>query len=826
MKSLITTGTGNMMLNRVERSPLFYFVLLFILLFIPISAKGLTRSAAVDWAEAQDLRSDNSCNTDGINGLQCCDLATAYANFCWLRTNNDYRDPWCLYPYTTKYGREYDEYLGANPNWIVIERTESTVPEPGDLFVSEQDSGGHGWGHVGIVLSANGSTGARIIEMGDGVGPAIKTINWAASGSYKAEHFVRFIYFDDNHGTLMTEGYNPVLPNGDYIIAAAANPRYYLDIPGTAFPAENQSNVHLWSVNDTTLNSISSGDTWSISYNPSDKFYTIKQKGTNMCLEVADSGILQGKNIQVSGNNAGAGQKWAISRNENKGFQIQAKCSGYAVSTSGTIANDKNIEQRPCNHSNAQSWVFIPYLPSQPVEEGRYIVLFESDSSYELDVAGDTGEIENNTNVRIWSDTCPSQYNSFDFIKLSNGYYKVKHAASGKCLDVTGWSTTYHSNVAVYDDNGSATQQWAVVSNGSGYSLISRCNGYALILPYGETGDGKNVDVYPPLQNGEDPYKQRWTFVPAEYTVTYNTGSTETILPQTKYYKTDLILSDFVPEYAGYAFAGWAPEANASVAVYQPGDTYTADADVTLYPIWENRTFTVCYDPNTTGMVTNLPENQEKVSDEDLMLAANIPSRSGFTFEGWGLTETSIIPTFQPGDAYTTDANIILYAIWRSTNAVLPSGMNIGRSNGGIMYCSIPGPYMAVINYPITKPTLFRVHSLDESGTWYRVSYKREFLSEPEHFYREETYYIRANELTILSDADFNAKSLSLPAGTRSIESEAFSNLSGTYAIHIPGSVDSISNDAFSGTIAVIFAPSGSYAANWADQHGYWCVAR
>ena len=133
----------------------------------PVGAKALSQNEAVEWARAQANRTEN-CDVDG-NGLWCTDLATAYINYCWLRTNNDGRDPWGLYPYTTKYAYAYDDYLRPNVNWEVITRTSSTVPQPGDLFVCEQDSAGSGYGHVGIVLTVFGSTSAEIIDMQKGV---------------------------------------------------------------------------------------------------------------------------------------------------------------------------------------------------------------------------------------------------------------------------------------------------------------------------------------------------------------------------------------------------------------------------------------------------------------------------------------------------------------------------------------------------------------------------------------------------------------------------------------------------------------------------------
>ena len=165
-----------------------FFVLMFVL---PTSVEALTQEEAVNWARQQE---GGGADVDG-NGLWCTDLATAYINFCWLRTNNDGRNPWGLYPYTTRMAYAYDNYLYGNPNWTIIDRTSSTVPQAGDLFVSETDSAGNGYGHVGVVLTAYGSTNAEIIEMSGGVRPKISNIRWGSTPSYYAQHFIRFNYF-------------------------------------------------------------------------------------------------------------------------------------------------------------------------------------------------------------------------------------------------------------------------------------------------------------------------------------------------------------------------------------------------------------------------------------------------------------------------------------------------------------------------------------------------------------------------------------------------------------------------------------------------------
>ncbi len=64
------------------------------------------------------------------------------------------------------------------------------------------------------------------------------------------------------------------------------------------------------------------------------------------------------------------------------------------------------------------------------------------------------------------------------------------------------------------------------------------------------------------------------------------------------------------------------------------------------------------------------------------------------------------------------------------------------------------------------------------------------------------------------------ANRLVIPAGTTTIESEAFANLPFVDIVEMCNHVTSIADDAFSGSDITISAPSGSYAETWALAHG------
>jgi len=105
-----------------------------------------------------------------------------------------------------------------------------------------------------------------------------------------------------------------------------------------------------------------------------------------------------------------------------------------------------------------------------------------------------------------------------------------------------------------------------------------------MVLSIDEDGDGTEDKIIPLLktipEDDDDP--------PTSYTVTYNAnGGISPPEEQTKTQDVILTLSNDEPTRDGYTFKGWATNANATTAQYQPGGSYTANASVTLYAVWE-----------------------------------------------------------------------------------------------------------------------------------------------------------------------------------------------------------------------------------------------
>lgn len=166
-------------------------------------------------------------------------------------------------------------------------------------------------------------------------------------------------------------------------------------------------------------------------------------------------------------------------------------------------------------------------------------------------------------------------------------------------------------------------------------------------------------DIY--TREGDATLYARWSKI--YYTITYDAnGGTNAPVEQSKGYGDSIILTNNTPTKQYYTFKVWNTNSSGTGTNYQPGSEYTRNEALTLYAIWTPNTYTVSYNPNGGS---GAPDAQTKTADIDLRLSNNRPVRSGFTFTFWstsadGRTGTS----YDPGDTYTGNANLVLYAIW------------------------------------------------------------------------------------------------------------------------------------------------------------------
>lgn len=176
------------------------------------------------------------------------------------------------------------------------------------------------------------------------------------------------------------------------------------------------------------------------------------------------------------------------------------------------------------------------------------------------------------------------------------------------------------------------------------------------------------------------------------YKITYNAnGGSGAPSQQTKWHGTNIKLSTTKPTRTGYTFKGWATSASGAVA-YASGATYSANAAVTLYAVWQAITYKVTYNANGGS---GAPSQQTKTYGKALTLSTTKPTRTNYNFKGWATSASGSV-AYAAGASYTANAAITLYAVWELayapptiTNLKLQRCGSDGTANETGVYCKV-----------------------------------------------------------------------------------------------------------------------------------------
>lgn len=210
---------------------------------------------------------------------------------------------------------------------------------------------------------------------------------------------------------------------------------------------------------------------------------------------------------------------------------------------------------------------------------------------------------------------------------------------------------------------------------------------------------------------------------PHTYQITYNAnGGDVGTVPgtQTKTYGVTLTLQTKTLEYLGYGFTGWNTAPDGSGTTYAPGGLFDINANTTLYAQWEPNTHLVTYDANG-GAADTVPDAQTKYYAVPLQLTREPPTREGYKFVCWSATPDGDGAVYDPGEEYTVDEDVTLYAQWkvkngmnakiknRSTTAVGTDRENVNRfRKGEYGIVSIESIKGEVVNIEISSPDHLR----------------------------------------------------------------------------------------------------------------------
>ena len=120
-----------------------------------------------------------------------------------------------------------------------------------------------------------------------------------------------------------------------------------------------------------------------------------------------------------------------------------------------------------------------------------------------------------------------------------------------------------------------------------------------------------------------------------------------------------------------YYFLGYvtADDSGSNVVYpYRIGSSSSTSSAIGYYKaeVFPYATYRVTFNANG-GSLGSVPSYQTKTYGTTLTLTTAKPTRSGYTFVGWGISSTDTTVDYNAGGSYTANAADTLYAIWKKT---------------------------------------------------------------------------------------------------------------------------------------------------------------
>ncbi len=167
-------------------------------------------------------------------------------------------------------------------------------------------------------------------------------------------------------------------------------------------------------------------------------------------------------------------------------------------------------------------------------------------------------------------------------------------------------------------------------------------------------------------------------------------------------------LSTTVPTRNGHTFLGWSESATATTSTYQPGAVLTKEGNVTLYAIWQPKTFNIIFDAN--GGIFKAYNNattvtRPKVYAQNFTFDVTYPVRDGYKCIGWSLENDNTVDWTNGetendiGAANANDKRV--YAVWVDTTIDVTYDYNDGSGKTDIVPVDIQNSNTHTIQEPI-----------------------------------------------------------------------------------------------------------------------------
>jgi len=248
---------------------------------------------------------------------------------------------------------------------------------------------------------------------------------------------------------------------------------------------------------------------------------------------------------------------------------------------------------------------------------------------------------------------------------------------AGATYTVTGdidlYATWYPIGTIIYtvgfdSDGGSAVASQDIVSGKQAFQPADPIRrGNIFIDWYADPGFNNVYDFSKPVTGAITLYA-KWEAI--KYTVTFNANGANGTTPASQ--TVNALSSITLPNgnglsNAGYNFGGWSVD-DTGTNVYDIGESFIVESDITLFAVWNLQPYTVNFYSNGGSAVQS-----QSVTYGSITTRPADPVRNGYKFVGWYIN-TGLTDVYNFSNTVT--GNVTLYAKWSS----LVNGIRLNKN--------------------------------------------------------------------------------------------------------------------------------------------------
>ncbi len=399
-----------------------------------------------------------------------------------------------------------------------------------------------------------------------------------------------------------------------------------------------------------------------------------------------------GSYVKLTTSTLTTGNEYIITYNENVALtQIEGSTSSYSnySVTSGEVTPENDIIY---TNDSKMVWIFEKGKPAssgwppQGSSDGSSGYFTNKWTNEKLILAGNVSTNENGSSITYSNNTLrepPQGYysNKSRYLVYKNGKFSVVQSSSSSVQGSYPFYLYEQKQQVLFEPNGgTVTPTSKDITKGSAYGElpIPIRDGYVFAGWFTDDAEPEEIKSTTIVtKTGSHTLYARWATASTKYTITYDAnGGSGAPASQIKGVNESITLSTTKPTRTYYNFSRWNTKADGSGKSYDTGDTYSTNANLTLYAQWYGIPVTVTLNANG-GNFTNISTTKtisvnygsqygKTLSDESPYRSSNYSTIS-YEFDGWYTSPT--------GGSYVTRYTTVtnpsahtLYAHWKTVD--------------------------------------------------------------------------------------------------------------------------------------------------------------